>query len=382
VRHERNLPRVAFVVNGAHASAMGHRARAFAAHLGDAHDLRILYRAGGKGLALARFLRDLVAFRPRLCYVLDMAAAGVGAGGLYKHLTCGRLIIDTGDAITELARSMGRGALGVRLTRHLEDYGLRVANRLVVRGTGHRHWLAERGIDAVVIPDGVETDQFTPRPVPELRRQLGVENQLVVGLVGSSVWSEKLQTCYGWDLVEVIRLLRDEPVTAVMIGGGSGIPVLQARCREHGIEDRVKFLGHVPYEQLPRYLNAMDVCLSTQSNDLVGQVRTTGKLPLYLACGRYVLASRVGEAARVLPDDMLVDYQGTVDRAYPERLAERVRRLLRHPELLTAGLRLTEVARTHFDYRELAGRVRAVIDGVLHGRKSPDPAPVSEVGSC
>ena len=156
--------------------------------------------------------------------------------------------------------------------------------------------------------------------MPDLRRQLGVEGRLVVGLVGSSVWSEILQTCYGWDLVELMRLLRDEPVAAVMIGGGSGIPVLQARCREYGLEGRVLFLGHTPYEQLPRYLNAMDVCLSTQSNDLVGQVRTTGKLPLYLACGRYVLASRVGEAARVLPDDMLVEYEETVDRAYPERL--------------------------------------------------------------
>jgi hypothetical protein len=51
----------------------------------------------------------------------------------------------------------------------------------------------------------------------------------------------------------------------------------------------------------------MDICLSTQTNDVVGWVRTTGKLPLYLAAGRYVLASRVGEAARVLPEEMLVD---------------------------------------------------------------------------
>ena len=40
-----------------------------------------------------------------------------------------------------------------------------------------------------------------------------------------------------------------------------------------------------------RHLSIMDVCISTQSNDLVGMVRTTGKLPLYLAYGKYVIAN-------------------------------------------------------------------------------------------
>src|SRR5439155_17871072 len=108
-------------------------------------------------------------------------------------------------------------------------------------------------------------------------------------------------------------------VKGVVIGDGSGLPILRARCREYGIEDRVLFLGRLPYEELPRYLGLIDVCLSTQTNDLVGQVRTTGKLPLYLAAGRYVLASRVGEAARVLDADMLVDHDGQVDTGYPQR---------------------------------------------------------------
>jgi glycosyltransferase involved in cell wall biosynthesis len=360
---------VAFVVNGEPQSAMAHRARAFAQRLSAVYDLQIFYRTGSKGLALARFLRDLAAFGPRVCYVLDMAAAGVAAAGLYKHLTRSRLVIDTGDAIGALAVSLGRGPLGVRLTRGLENYGLKVADRIVVRGTGHRLWLAEQGIDAEVIPDGVETDDFAPRPVPELRRQLGIDDRMTVGLVGSSVWSEKLRICYGWDLVELIRLLRDRPVTGVMIGGGSGIPILQARCREYGIEDRVKFLGHTSYEELPRYLNLMDVCLSTQSNDLVGQVRTTGKLPLYLACGRYILASRVGEAARVLPDDMLVDYDGTVDCHYPGRLAKWVLALLEDPGRLQQGLTGVATARTQFDYQVLADRVGRVIAEVCEGNR-------------
>jgi glycosyltransferase involved in cell wall biosynthesis len=173
--------------------------------------------------------------------------------------------------------------------------------------------------------------------------------------------------CYGWELVETIRLLRDVPVKGVVIGDGSGIPHLRARCRDYGIEDRVLFLGRIPFEQLSSYLNLIDVCLSTQTNDVVGQVRTTGKLPLYLATGRYILASRVGEAARVLDEDMLVEYEGVKDTTYPAKLAERIVRLVDRPDLQARGAANRMTASRNFDYSVLAPRVGAVIDAALRG---------------
>jgi glycosyltransferase involved in cell wall biosynthesis len=356
------VPRIAFVINGEPHSAMGHRARAFVERLPGRYDVRLLYRSGRKLASIVRFFAALVKFAPRACYVFDIGYSGVAAAGLYKHLTGCRLIVDTGDAITELARALGRGPVGVGLTRCLEKYALTVADRIVVRGTYHREWLARAGIRAAVIPDGVETDLFTPFPVDELRRRLGLDGVLTVGLVGSSVWSEKLGICYGWDLVELIRLLRDQPVAGVVVGDGSGIGVLRERCRRYGLEGRVMFLGRVPYEQLPPYLNLMDVCLSTQTNDLPGRVRTTGKLPLYLASGRYVLASKVGEATLVLPDEMLVDYDGTVDERYPHKLSERVQPLVKDRSLLARSRGHVELARQRFDYGVLAGKVAEVID--------------------
>src|SRR5262249_18027809 len=156
---------------------------------------------------------------------------------------------------------------------------------------------------------------------------------------------ERLETCYGWDLVELIGLLAGEPVKGVMIGDGSGIAKLRERCRALGVEERVLFLGRIPYEELPRYLGALDVCLSTQADHVAGRGRTTGKLPLYLAAGRFVLASRVGEAALVLDDDMLVEHDGTKDPRYPEKLAARVRALLADRSRLDRGARQTAIAR-------------------------------------
>ena len=327
--HERDmaLPVIAFIVNGDETSAMAQRAHAFARHMPQ-YDIRVAYRSANKVVSLFAFLWFLLLTRPAVTYVFDISYSGVLAAALYRLAVGNRLIIDTGDAITELARSLGRGRVGLLLTSLLERFALCVADRMIVRGSFHRELLAGANINAEVVQDGVDVSSFAAEDVRDLRKQNGLEGVLTLGLVGSSVWSEKLQMCYGWELVETIRLLQDKPVKGIMIGSGSGIAQLKAWCRQYGIEDRVFFLDHVPFEQLSRYLSLIDVCLSTQTNDVVGNVRTTGKLPLYLAAGRFILASKVGEAASVLPKEMLIDYEGVKDEGYPAKLAARIESIL------------------------------------------------------
>lgn len=357
---------VVFIVNGDPQSAMAYRARALAGHLRERYDIQSAYRAGNKLAALLRFSRFLRRVKPRVTYVFDMSYSGVLAAWLHRLFNPNLLIIETGDVIYELILSTGnRGRLGLWLTRWLEDFSLRVADRIVVRGRYHQHWLQQRGLGADVIQDGVDTEEFTPPNVDELRHEHRLNGTLTVGLIGSSIWSEKLQMCYGWELIETLRLLKDSPVKGIMIGSGSGIPHLKARCREYGIEEKMIFLGQVAYEQLPTYLGLIDICLSTQTNDIVGQVRTTGKLPLYLAAGRYVLASKVGEAALVLEQEMLVEYEGVKDQGYPRKLKDKIEAILNHPEMLERSAHNVAVAKENFDYTILSERMRKVIEATI-----------------
>jgi glycosyltransferase involved in cell wall biosynthesis len=211
----------------------------------------------------------------------------------------------------------------------------------------------------------VDVSQFSPRMEEDLRRQYNLDRFTVIGVLGSLIWNPRTQVCYGWDLLEVIERLSDRRVKGLIIGDGSGLMALKMQCAARGLEDRVVFLGRIPYDKLPRFLNLMDICLSTQTNDVAGQVRTTGKLPLYLACGRFVLASKVGEAARVLPPEMLVPYFGSQDSEYPARIAARVEALLDAPEVLQQRERSVLIAQTHFEYDLLADKVRQTIKKLL-----------------
>jgi glycosyltransferase involved in cell wall biosynthesis len=354
------------VVSGNHESPMGYRAREMASRLARDYRIQIAYRSHRKLASILTIFSFLRRFRPDVTYVYDISYTAVVAAAVYKLLSQNVVIVETGDAIVDLVRSSGsRGRLGVWSTKLLEKTAFALADRIVVRGTFHKELLSTQGVATEVIQDGVDLEQFSHQDVSELRKQLGLEGVLTVGLIGSSIWSEKLQMCYGWDLVETVRLLKDKPVKGIMIGGGSGIAHLQDRCREYGIEDKMLFLGQLPFAQLPTYLSLVDVCLSTQTNDIVGKVRTTGKLPIYLAAGRYVLASNVGEAALVLDQEMLVDYEGVKDQSYPQKLKQRFETILHHPEMLERSTQTVALAKAHFDYGILAEKMRGVIETTI-----------------
>ncbi|MCZ6856596.1 MAG: hypothetical protein O7F70_01220, partial [Gemmatimonadetes bacterium] len=241
-------PTVAFLVNGFRDSPMGDRARAFATRLAGQFDIKIAYRAPNRAAAIMRFVAFLSKTQPAVTYVFDMGYSGVVAASWHRGVSGNTLIIDTGDAIGALARSVGnRGIVGVTLTARLEDFGYMAADMIVVRGTYHREHLRRRGLRCEVIQDGVDLGMFGPHGEAPLREQLGLDATLTVGLVGSSVWSERLGTCYGWDLVEMLHLLDDDRVHGIMIGDGSGITRLRDRAAHLEIEHRLHFLGRVPF---------------------------------------------------------------------------------------------------------------------------------------
>lgn len=342
---------VCVLVNGDIDSAMGVRARAFARELADDFQFHIVYRRGGKISAAWRMLRELARLKPRAVYVLDMAASGVMAAIAWRMVGGARWIVDTGDAIVELGKSLGRGTVAMAATRALEWLALWLSSAVVVRGTRHQELLARRGIRAAFIPDGVDVGQFAP---PVNQQPKGPADPLVIGIVGSTVWSPLRDACYGWELLDIVAGLRQRlarPVRGIVVGDGDGLARLKARCGELGLDEVVEFTGWVPYDQLPALILRMDVCLSPQTNDVVGRVRTTGKLPLYMAAGRFILASRVGEAALVLPEEMLVDgpdIEAWLQKAIEGTVSETA---IRHHHQLA-----------RFDYKLLARDFKKIIE--------------------
>jgi glycosyltransferase involved in cell wall biosynthesis len=189
------------------------------------------------------------------------------------------------------------------------------------------------------------------------------------------VWDRRHEICYGWDLVEALAFLRDLPVKGVIIGDGDGRSHLERRAAALHIEDRVIFLPQVSIDEARTYLQVLDVGLSTQSDDLVGWVRTTGKLIQYLQQNRFVLATEVGQASWVLPREMLLPYSGPVDRDHPRRLAMRLASLIDDPSQLKLAAVGTEIVCSQFDVKKLAPRLAIAL--ALAGQGAPIKFPMN-----
>ncbi len=358
---------LAILVNSSQDGALSPRAFAFARRLAAEFVVELVWRQPGRPKAMFHSLQRILRFQPKVLYLVDLGYTAALPALLYRALRACPLIIDTGDALAELFWTTGRvGRMGRGAIRRYESAVLRRADHVVVRGSGLKEYVADLGVRRVdVVPDGVDTSVFHPMEVMALRRTLGAENCVSIGVLSSLNWSRRFDWGPGCELIEALTLLDKVPVCGIVLGDGPGLKILERMATERGVRERVKFVGHIAYEALPSYINAMDICLSTQTNDWVGRARTTGKLPLFLACGRFVLASRVGEAARVLPDEMLVDYREGFDPTYGERLAQRIERIVSMPQLLKLGNESRRIAEAEFDYEALARKVATVLRQVL-----------------
>jgi glycosyltransferase involved in cell wall biosynthesis len=114
----------------------------------------------------------------------------------------------------------------------------------------------------------------------------------------------------------------------LLVGDGLERPRLESMARELGLRN-VVFTGTVPYEKMPRYIAAMHLALVLDPGK--GDFHYSPlKLREYMACGRAVLAPRVGQVARFLDDgvDALL-----IDPGDARDLARAIERVHREPEL-------------------------------------------------
>lgn len=357
-----------FLINGSENSADAVRANAFILKLPLEWKIKSNYRPTSKGKGILLFIQSTIKFKPDIIYVMKMAYTGVLAGIFAKKLIGCKLIIDTGDVSYELAKSTGRySKLQLKLINWIEQTALKSSDHIIVRGSYHKLWLEKQGfVNIEFVPDGIDMAKVNILDATALRQKLGLVNSLVVGLIGAMDWSQQHQICYGWDIIEALELLNNTSIKALLIGDGDGRSILENRAKALKITEKIIFTGYIPYNDLPLYLSVIDVCISTQSNDLVGMVRTTGKLPLYLAYNKYVIATDVGEAHYVLPQvGCLLPYEGVRDRHHPVRLAEQLTKLWENPKLLKTAEQGQAIAKANFDYEILAQRIQKICEKLV-----------------
>jgi glycosyltransferase involved in cell wall biosynthesis len=150
-----------------------------------------------------------------------------------------------------------------------------------------------------VIANGVDTDRFAPRPQAEARAALGLPSD---GRLLVSVGHLSPRKGFQRVLKVMPELLAAAPDLRFAIVGGPGAEgdnqaELRQLASHPALRDRVVFAGSRPPEQVATWLNAAD--LFALASDYEGCPNVVWEA---LAAGLPVVAARVGEIPRMVPD--------------------------------------------------------------------------------
>ena len=256
-----------------------------------------------------------------------------------------------------MARHWGRLRLADLLER-CERLNLVGATRVFVVADVERNNLIKAGVAAekiVVNPNGVDVETFRPGiGGSAVRQEFGIaEQETLAGFVGTfGPWHGVLTLAEA-----IIMLPEDCGVRFLLVGAGRFRDEIERILQAAGKEKHVIFTGHVDHRRVPALLDACDILLSPHvpledGSEFFG---SPTKLFEYMAMGKGIVASRLGQIGDVLADEetaLLVEPGNARD------LSEAILRLSESKELrekLGAAARRTAVE--HHTWRHNAQRV-------------------------
>lgn len=148
-----------------------------------------------------------------------------------------------------------------------------------------------------VLPNSVDSQRFArARDDRSLRAQLQIDDKRVIGFIGS------LKPWHGTEtLIEAFGELHTTLANThlLIVGDGPERVRLEAYAQRHSLNGSVTFTGNVPYDDIPRYLAAMDIAVAPYTpheNFYYSPI----KIFEYMAMGKPVVAGRIGQVEEVM----------------------------------------------------------------------------------
>jgi teichuronic acid biosynthesis glycosyltransferase TuaC len=146
-----------------------------------------------------------------------------------------------------------------------------------------------------VVPNGIDRARFCPRDRATARRSLGLATPGEIILYIGNVEHHKGSL----DLVRAFGIMKGRKnVSFVVVGDGAAMGECRALASELGVD--VSFVGAKPHDDIPKWMAACNVLVLPSWNEGTPNVVLEA-----LACGRRVVATRVGGTPDVITSDAL-----------------------------------------------------------------------------
>ena len=204
--------------------------------------------------------------------------------------------------VNELAGfTRARGLIMERLARRIDAWVFSRADHILCVSGVLRDEVQKRGARegrVHVSPNAIDPHRFrTSSPGESVRLRLGLEGAMVIGHVG---------LFYSWDrldvLIEAARNLRGShpEIKVLLVGDGPEMEHLKETASRLGMEGAVIFPGPVPRDDVPAYIDVMDICVLPDSNAFGSPIA----LFEFMAMGKPCVVPDLGPMRDVIDDQV------------------------------------------------------------------------------
>ncbi|MBN2010359.1 glycosyltransferase family 4 protein [candidate division KSB1 bacterium] len=179
-----------------------------------------------------------------------------------------------------------------------------------------------------VISNGAYPEKYDAARIEnDIRAKFNFKDKVCIGFVGTFHFWHGVE-----NLFKIIREIATEfpNVVFLMVGDGGPLkPAFTKFVQEENLENNVIFSGYVPFEKVAKYLVAMDIVLAPYPNVEMFYYSPV-KLFEYMAAGKPVIASALGQIAEMIEDGVSgkLCSPGNV-----EQMIASIKELIREPEL-------------------------------------------------
>ena len=242
------------------------------------------------------------------------------------------------------------------------DYVFTITNAL-------KQILVENGIEEnkiSVLPNAVDPERFDViERDKELEEQLGFENKIVIGYIGSFVEYEGIDL-----LLEATSQLKRElgdVFRVLLVGDGSMHEKLWRMSRFLAVDDIVTFTGRVAYEEVDRYYSLIDIVPLPRLGLRVCELVSPLKPFEAMATGKVLITSDVEALSEIIDDGVTGLLHRKDDSSH---LADKLKEAITDSELReNLGKQAREwVSETH-SWDVISTRLTEIYDKLLEEKK-------------
>lgn len=208
-----------------------------------------------------------------------------------------------------------------------------------------------------IIPCGVNLDLFKPLDKEMARKELSLDHEKVILLVGRIDPLKGLRQMFS----ALTHMTGKEAPRLMIVGGDEHsqgeVQALQGMARELHIEDQVTFVGSVPQERLPLFYSAADVCVIPSYYESFGMVALES-----LACGTPIVATDVGGMRRIIRRS---ETGRIVGDNSPHHLASNISELLSQTEEQEQHIEMRRAIMAEFSWANIADTMLQEYERIL-----------------